>query len=132
MVAFGVWLALAGGIAWLAGLAGARRRRRLRSGGLTAWAMVLPTPSAPEEAGLGRPGISVQFALDDGRIIERAHCRPARRSAALQPGQRVLVWYDPDDPGDVLVYGSDGRWSDWTFLALGLMLIVAGVVIAVS
>jgi hypothetical protein len=94
--------------------------------------MVLPTPSGPEEAGLGRRGVCVQFALDDGRVIERAHGRPARRSAALQPGQRVLVWYDPKDPGDVLVYGSDGHWSDRAFLALGLVLVVAGVVIAVA
>jgi hypothetical protein len=132
MVVYGVWLALSGGIAWLAGLAGARRRRRLRSSGRIAWAMVLPTPSARDEAAPGRPGISVQFALDDGRVIERAHGRRARRSAALRPGQRVLVWYDPEDPGDVLVYGSDGRWSDRTFLAVGLVLVVVGVLLATA
>jgi len=130
MVVFGAWLALAGAIACLAGLAGARRRRRLRSGGRTAWAMVLPTPSAAEEDRHGSSGISVQFVLDDGRVIERTH-GPAR-GPALQPGQRVLVWYDPADPGDVLVYGSDSRWSDRVFLALGVVLVAVGVVLAVA
>jgi hypothetical protein len=132
MVLFGAWLALAGAIALLAGVAGARRRRRLRSGGRTAWAMVLPTPSAPEDDQHGAPGLSVQFALDDGRVIERAHGRPARTSPAPHPGERVLVWYDPADPGDVLVYGSDGRWSDRAFLAVGLVLVIVGVVLAVA
>jgi hypothetical protein len=132
MVVYGAWLALAGAIACLGGLAGVRRRRKLRSGGRTAWAMVLPTPSESDEGGRGSAGVSVQFALEDGRVIERAHGRPARRSAALRPGERVLVWYDPADPGDVLVYGSDGRWSDRIFLALGLLLVAIGVVIAAA
>ena len=131
MVVFAAWLALAGLIAGLAGLGGVRRRRRLRSCGLTAWAMVLPTPSELDEDRRG-PGVSVQFALDDGRVIERAHGRRARRSAALQPGERVLVWYDPADPGDVLVYGSDSRWSDRTFLAVGAALIAVGVFMVVA
>lgn len=132
MVVFGVWLVLAGVIALLTGLAGAQRRRRLRSRGMTAWAMILPTPSGSEEAHRGSSGVSVQFALDDGRVIERAHGRRARRSGALQPGERVLVWYDPADPGDVLVYGADDRWSDRVFLTLGLVLVVVGVVIAAT
>jgi len=130
MVVFGSWLALAGAIACLAGLAGARRRRRLRNSGLTTWAMVLPTPSAPEEGRHGSSEVSVQFVLDDGRVIERTHGKSRR--AALQPGRRVLVWYDPADPGDVLVYDSDSRWSDRVFLALGVVLVVVGVVLAVA
>ena len=131
MVVVGVWCAIAGAIACLAGLAGARQRRRLHSGGLTAWAMVLPTPSEPDDGRRGSPGLSVQFALADGRVIERAHSRPARRSAALQPGERVLVWYDPADPGDVLVYGSGGQWSDRAFLTLGAVLLAVGILIAI-
>jgi len=129
MVVFGAWLALAGAITIVAGLGGARRRHRLRSRGLTAWAMVLPTPTDPDDRVSGSAPVSVQFALDDGRVIERRHARPARRSAALSPGERVLIWYDPADPGDVLVYGSDGRWSDWLFLTAGALLVIVGVLL---
>lgn len=132
MVVFAAWIGLAGLIALLTSLGGARRRRRLRSGGLTAWAMVVPTPSEHDGGWRGQPGVSVQFALADGRVIELAHGRRARRSAALQPGERVLVWYDPADPGDVLIYGSDSRWSDRTFLGVGAALIAAGVVMVVA
>ncbi len=83
-------------------------------------------------AAAGRLAFPSSLSLDDGRIIERAHRRPVRRSAALRPGERVLVWYDPADPGDVLVYGPDGRWSDRIFLALGLLLGAVGVVLAVA
>jgi hypothetical protein len=127
MVVFGVWLAVAGAIAVVAGLAGARRRRRLQDSGLTAWAMVLPTPSDAGEQEPWAAQVNVQFALEDGRVIERAHGRPVRRSAALKPGERVLVWYDPEDPADVLIYGRDGRWSDRTFLAAGALFVVIGV-----
>jgi Protein of unknown function (DUF3592)/Mu transposase, C-terminal len=130
VVVFGVWLALAGGVALVAGLAGALRRRRLRARGLTSWAMVLPTPVEADDSGNGSAPLSVQFAVDDGRVIERRHARPMRGSAALNPGQRVLVWYDPADPGDVLVYGSDGRWSDRAFLAAGAFFVIIGVILA--
>ena len=70
-------------------------------------------------------------ALADGRVIERPGGRRPGRTSALAPGQRVLVWYDPANPDDVLTYGRTGRRSDWTFLAAGLLLIVAGAVIAV-
>ena len=129
MVVLGVWLALAGAIAIAAGLGGARRRQRLHTKGVTAWAMVVPTPTDPDDPARGSAPVSVQFALDDGRVIERRHARPARRSAALSPGERVLIWYDPADPGDVLVYGSDGRWSDWLFLTAGALLVIVGVLL---
>ena len=130
MVVYGVWFLLAGGIALLAGLAGVRRRHRLKAGGHTAWAMVLPTPSDTAESGGGPSGVSVQFALDDGRVIERAHARQVRKSAARHPGERVLVWYDPSDPSDVLVSGAGGAWSDRVFLVLGAVLVVVGAAFA--
>ena len=130
MVVFGVWLALGGAMAVVAGLGGARRRRRLRSSGLTTWAMVLPTPTEPDDPSRSSAPVSVQFALDDGRVIERRHARPIRRSAALSPGERVLIWYDPADPGDVVIYGSDGRWSDRAFLVAGALFVLVGVAMA--
>ncbi len=136
-VLYGVWLAVAGGVAALAGLAGARRRRRLRGCGLTAWATIVPTPSEPGERGeSGGPAsglprqLSLQFALEDGRIIERPYSPPARHRGDLAPGRKLLVWYDAADPGDVLVFSRNGRWSDRAFVAAGAALIVAGASLA--
>ena len=61
---------------------------------------------------------------------------PAQRHGASRatprPGDKVLIWYDPADPDDVLVYGHWGRTSDRVFLSIGLLLIVVGTVIAVA
>ena len=129
-VILGVWLALAGAVALLAGLAGSQRRSRLRHSGQTAWAMVLPAQSGPAAADPAFSSVAVQFALDDGRVIERVQARPARKSGSWRPGQQVLVWYDPTDPSDVLVSGSEGRWSDRAFLAAGVVLVLTGIAIA--
>jgi hypothetical protein len=128
----GVWLGIAGGVAMLAGLSGISRRRQLRRSGRTAWAMVVPSPVVEDEPGR-RPvrKLSVQFALEDGSVVERGLARPRRRSAGLSPGQKVLVWYDPADPGDVLVFGRDGRHVDWAFAAAGTLVLAVGVIIAV-
>jgi hypothetical protein len=129
VVVLGVWLAIAGAIAVVAGLAGARRRQRLQDSGRTAWAMVLAKPTDAGEPDSWPAQLSIQFTLEDGRVVEAAHSRPGRRAAALKPGGRVLVWYDPRDPGDVLVYGRDGRWSDRVFLATGALCVAIGIAI---
>ena len=129
MLVYGVWLALAGGIAMVAGLAASLRRRRLQRNGVAVRAMILPTPSDAADAGR-TAAVSIQFALEDGRVIERGHGPQGRRPARLRPGDRVLVWYDPADPTDVVVYGSDGRWSDRAFLVSGVVLFAVGVVLA--
>ena len=60
------------------------------------------------------------------RAGDRAASRPpAGRASALAPGQKMLVWYDPANPDDVLTYGRGGRRSDWTFLAAGLLASIA-------
>jgi hypothetical protein len=38
----------------------------------------------------------------------------------------VLVWYDPEDPDDVLVYGRWGRAIDRTFVAAGTVFVLIG------
>jgi len=132
LVIFGVWLALAGAVSALTGLTGLRRQKRLRTAGRTAWATVVVTPSDPEERSAGSSQlVSVQFALDDERIVERACRQPGRGSAALDPGRRVLVWYDPADPQEVLIYGRPRRRSDLAFIVVGLLLIAAGASVAV-
>jgi hypothetical protein len=128
-VLIGLWFTFAGGLAVLAGLTARSRVRRLRRSGRTAWGMVVPSPGAQEEA-RGPQHNRVQYPLDDGRVIERLCPRPARKAAAPRAGQKVLVWYDPADPADVLVNGWDGRRSDLVFLAVGLLFIVAGVGLA--
>ena len=52
------------------------------------------------------------------------------KAARLQAGQKVLVWYDPKDPGDILVYGRWGRAADSAFIATGAFLVLTGLWLA--
>jgi hypothetical protein len=126
----GIWIALAGGLAALAGLSGRRRIRRLRSGGIAAWAVaVSPLASARQQRRLSHR-VLLQYTLADGRVLERPAPATAKRAAPLRPGQKVLIWYDPADPTDILVYGREGRISDTAFLTAGALFILAGAGIA--
>ena len=132
LVLIGVWCAVAGGLAALAGLSGMRRARRLRRSGSAAWAVAVPGPVPADQ----RPGgtsrrILIQYTLADGRVIERLSPAPARKTASLRAGQQVLIWYDPDDPEDALVYGREGKAADLAFVIAGALLILTGVAIAV-
>jgi uncharacterized protein involved in type VI secretion and phage assembly len=62
-------------------------------------------------------------------MLERIVPAAGLRTAPLRAGQKVLVWYDPGDPGDVLVYGRWGRAADWAFMATGAVL-VTGLILA--
>jgi Protein of unknown function (DUF3592) len=128
LIVFGVCLALAGGLAALAGLTAMSRARRLRRRGSPVWAVVLPRPVS---AGDGPGGTVIQYALADGRVVERVSPGPARRARMLRPGQKVLVWYDPEDPEDALVYGREGRAADLAFVIAGALFIVLGAGVAV-
>jgi hypothetical protein len=128
LVVIGVWFALAGGLAALAGLTAMRRARRLRRGGCPVWAVALPRPVGVDEEAGGSPGGTViQYTLADGRVVERLSPGSARKAAMLRPGQKVLVWYDPEDPQDVLVYGREGRAADLAFVVAGALFIMIGV-----
>jgi len=132
-ILIGVWFALVGGLAALAGGTARGRARRLRRSGRSAWAMVMPSPVSPGGPGSGSVRRNlIQYPLADGQVIERLCPQPVRRAARPAAGQQVLVWYDPADPTDVLVNGWDGRFSDQTFLAVGLLFIVLGLAIAFS
>jgi len=131
LIVIGVWFALAGGVAVLAGLTAMRRARRLRRGGSPVWAVALPGPVSMDEGPGGPPRRTViQYILADGRVVERVSPGSARKAAMLRPGQKVLVWYDPDDPQDVLVYGREGRAADLAFVIAGALFIALGVGIA--
>ncbi len=144
-VLIGVWFGLVGGLAALAGLSSMHRARQLRRRGLTAWATAMPSRetvheqpvtadgrlvTAAEQAGGSPSRTLLQYALADGRVMERSCPNPVRKRAWLRPGQQVLVWYDPADPLDVLVYGRDGRLSNWAFIAVGVLFILLGTTIA--
>ncbi|HUK69081.1 MAG TPA: DUF3592 domain-containing protein [Streptosporangiaceae bacterium] len=130
-IVVGVWFALAGSLAVLAGLAGRRRARRLCRDGLSTWAMAVP-PAADGDQSTGSPRRTlIQYTLRDGRVLERNAPAPVRKAASLRPGQNVLVWYDPDDPQDLLVYGREGRFSDRTLMAAGILFMLVGAAIAV-
>ncbi len=121
-IVLGLCFAFAGFVAALAGLTARSRVRRLRRAGRSAWAMVVP---APRDEGSPRRNL-IQYPLEDGRVLERLCPHPVRKAAAPAAGQKILVWYDPADPTDVLVNGWDGRVGDLAFLAVGLFFIVFG------
>ena len=128
LTVIGVWFALAGGLAALAGLTAMRRARRLRRGGSPVWALALPRSVSVDEEEAGSPGRTmIQYTLADGRVVERPSPGSARKAAMLRPGEKVLVWYDPDDPQDVLVYGREGRAADLAFVIAGALFIMLGV-----
>jgi hypothetical protein len=128
----GAWFALVGGLAVLAGLTGRRRSRRLRSTGSAVWALTVagPDPAGSLDGSPARP--MLQYTLADGQVMERIAPGRARKSGRLQPGQQVLIWYDPRDPGDICVYGHEGRAADAAFIITGLLLIAAGVGLALG
>jgi hypothetical protein len=130
VIVFGVWLALAGAVALLAGLAGRRRVRRLRRHGLTAWGVIVPAPAAEKPPPAGPRRTLVQYRLADGQVLERIVPAAGIRTAPLRPGQKVLVWYDAEDPGDILVYGRWGRAADWAFVAAGAVAVLGGLILA--
>jgi hypothetical protein len=132
LILFGILLAVPGGLAALAGLSGMRRVRRLRRHGVATWALAVAPPASANRQSAGSPRQQViQYTLADGRVLEQMTPAPARRSASLQPGQKVLVWYDPEDPSDVLVHGRWGRAADRAFVTAGALLVLAGAGIAV-
>jgi Protein of unknown function (DUF3592)/Mu transposase, C-terminal len=127
----GVLFALPGALAVLVGLSGRRRARRLRRGGSSAWATAVPMPVPAGQRPEGAPDrVLLQYSLADGRVLEQIAPRRARKSAALRPGQQVLVWYDPKDPREVLVYGREGRVSDLAFVIAGTLFILLGMGLA--
>lgn len=131
MVVVGVWFALAGAVAALAGLYGIRRAWRLRRDGVRTWGMaVLPPVSQDDEFGASPESVLIQYTLVDGRVMERLTPRPVRAHAAPRVGQPVAVWYNPEDPDEILVYGRETRLSDRALLTAGLLFIVIGVALA--
>jgi hypothetical protein len=117
----GIWIGLAGAVPLLAGLAGMRRDRRLRRGGVKAWAVA---ERLPGEQHL----MALRYTLPDQRALVKV---VTGKAAALLPGERVLIWYDPADPGDVLVYGRQRRVPGLALLVTGVLFVAGGAVIGI-
>ncbi|MFI9721269.1 DUF3592 domain-containing protein [Streptomyces sp. NPDC052396] len=125
-VAVGVTPLLFGGaLVYLAGAFGLRETRRLRRVGVPARALVRYPPGRPDDLpGEGRP--LLQFATEDGRIVELFSPVAASRSRPLEDGREVLIAYDPADPGRVLVPGRERTRLEYAFLGLGTMAVLTG------
>jgi hypothetical protein len=121
----GIWIALAGAVGLLAGVTGSQRVRRLRRAGVRSWAVAVPQPVSGEDDGWP---VALQYRLADGRVLEKPVPGPP---GALTPGRSVLVWYDPVDPTDVLVYGREGRKLNVGFAAVGVVFVALGVALIV-
>ena len=124
LVVTGAWLSLVGALAAIAGLADSRRVRRLRRNGVKDWATIVGSGIGPGDSAEVPSPEMIRFSLADGRVVEKILPNPGRA------GQKILVWYDPDDPADVLVYGRQGRRVDGIFIAIGCVMFVAGAAIA--
>ena len=100
---------------------------------MATWAATVEPPAGADEPvdGSSRQTL-IQYTLTDGRVIERIFPAPGRTAALLRPGQKVLVWFDPEDPQDSLVYGREGRLADRAFLAAGLVFVLIGTWIAIT
>jgi hypothetical protein len=129
LVITGVRLSVLGVLAAIAGLADSRRVQRLRGTDVMDWATVVRSASGPGDRPDQPSPATIQFALADGRVVEQILPRSGR-AAAPKSGQKILVWYDPADPADVLVYGRFGTHIDRIFIVGGCILLVAGAAIA--
>jgi hypothetical protein len=120
-------MALTGVPALLVGLFARRRTRQLRRDGVRVWAIAM---HRPRDA--GGQLVTLQYKLPDGRVVEEsAPARAKRREPPLLPGNKVLIWYDPADPAEILVYGREGRAADLAFVVVGAILALAGTFIAI-
>ena len=121
----GVWLALSGVPPVIAGLVAGRRVRRLRRDGVKAWAVAVPMSCAD-----GELQVALQYTLADGRVREKLPPPAVGQKVTRRPGGSVLIWYDPADPLDVLVYGHEGDLLDLVLLITGAVCMLAGAGIA--
>ncbi len=125
MVIFAALTSFGGLVALLAGAYGLRQTRRITAVGETVTALVKPPPQGAE-----RP--LLQFETLDGRVMEVSSPVPPGRRLPLRTGTEVRIAYDPADPRDVVLPGRDRVRLDQGFVAAGAVLVVLGVVLAVT
>ncbi len=110
--AFGAMLAV------LAGSYGLRQARRLRRTGIRVQALVKHPARRPSDEPT-RPRPLLQFATDDGRVLEIVSPVAPTRGCPLDEGDHVLVRYDPADPRTVVVHGRERLGLERAFVGGG-------------
>lgn len=118
--------AFAGVIASLAGLYGVRRIRRIEHGGVRSTALVKRAPGAAS-GDLGPPRPLLQFTTKDEQVVEIVSPVPPTRRRPLRDGETVLVIYDPQDPGSVVVLGRERIGLEYGFVLAGVVVSVAAI-----
>lgn len=122
----GMVIVLGGAVALIAGIADRRRTRHIRAAGETAWAVIVAAPTHPEyEPSAYRP--LLRFETSDGRVVEVFSPLPPTRRRPLTEGRKILVYFDPAEPTQVLIHGGRQR-SSATFIALGIVAIVGALI----
>jgi hypothetical protein len=120
-IVIGVWLCLVGGITALVGLSARQRARTLRRDGVEVWATAVAGPDRT---------VRLRYDLGDGRVLDGL-CPAGFRKPPPLPGEKVLAWYQPADPRELLVHGREGKLSDRLFMLTGALFILIGVGFAV-
>lgn len=121
VIAMAGFTSLSGAVALLTGLVGLRRIRRLRRTGVDVWAMVKRTGPVGDA---DRPRPLLQFTTEDGLVVEVGSPVPASRRRPLAEGSHVLVRYDPDDPGELVLYGHERASWEYAFTGLGAVFLL--------
>ena len=134
----GTVLALAAGpllfggvIAYLTGAFGLQEARRLRRFGVPVRALVKHRPAAPGDTS-GASAPLLQFATEDGTVMEVYSPVGSRRSRPLVDGRHVLIAYDPADPRQVQVGGRERIGLEYAFLGLGAVAVLTGLYVLVA
>jgi hypothetical protein len=122
-IEIGILLVAVGALAAIVGLTSRRNAQHLRDFGRQAWGLVIAPPADHEPPALA----VIRYALPSGKLVERTCRQPARRSAVLQTGEQVRIWYDIADPGEILIDRRDGHQSDTAFIVVGLLFMLIGV-----
>ncbi|MEU6845101.1 DUF3592 domain-containing protein [Streptomyces sp. NPDC046716] len=125
MIVLAAFTAMGGLVALLAGAYGLQRTRRVRVAGNVVEALV-----KPPQPGSDRP--LLQFATGDGQVIEVVSPVPASKRLPLPAGGVVSVAYDTEDPRETVLLGGERPGVDRTFMIAGAVLVLAGMVLAVS
>lgn len=125
MVVFAALTSFGGLVALLAGAYGLRQTRRISVAGEAVTALVKPPPQ-----GADRP--LLQFETLDGRVMELPSPVPPNRRRPLSAGTEVRLAYDPADPRDTVLIGSERVRLDQTFIGAGAALVVLGAVLALT
>ncbi|MFG3620362.1 DUF3592 domain-containing protein [Nocardia sp. NPDC047654] len=111
------------------GLIFVRRTRALRRSGAKAYGHVVRlSTSAGGHGTLYHP--VVRWITSDGHTVEQTAAVGKSWIVHFRPGTRVLIHYDPRDPGRMIIEGYSGG-SEWLFCLLGGSVMVVTITVCV-